>query len=317
MIEAENLTKYFGSKAAIRDVSLRVKEGEIVGFLGPNGAGKTTTMRILTCFFPPTSGRARVAGYDVMENSLEVRRQVGYFPEKAPIPQDMTVKSYLHMVAEIKGVKRKDRKKKLAAVIERFGIKNVVSKSIKRLSKGYQQRVCLAQAFIHDPSILILDEPTIGLDTEQVVTIRRIIKELAGQKTILLSTHILPEVSMTCQKVIIINEGRIVAVDTPENLTSRLQKASQIQLKLEGPTTEEVVKELKKVPHVLEVEESGPVTGSILSYLVKFEKNAVNTPRDIAVRVQGKSWGLYEMRSVVMSLEEVFLKLVTEEGVEK
>lgn len=316
MIEVENLTKYFGSKPAIEDVSFRVEEGEIVGFLGPNGAGKTTTMRILTCFFPPSSGRAKVAGYDVIENSLEVRKLIGYFPEKAPLPQDMTVVAYLNMAAEIKGLKRKDRKERLGEVMERFRIKNVASKSIKKLSKGYRQRVCLAQAFIHDPPILILDEPTIGLDPEQVVETRGFIKSLADRKTIFLSTHILPEVSMTCQKVIVINEGRIVAVGTPENLTTQLQKSSQILLKIEGPK-EEVLKELREAPYVIEVEEGGFDNTGIFSYLVKFEKNEVNTPRDIALRVHNKNWGLHELRPVGMSLEEVFMKLVTEEGKEE
>ena len=316
MIEAENLTKYFGSKAAIEGVSFKVEEGEIVGFLGPNGAGKTTTMRILTCFFPPSSGRAIVAGYDVIENSLEVRKLIGYFPEKAPLPQDMTVTAYLNMAAEIKGLKRKERKKRLGEVMERFKIESVASKSIKKLSKGYSQRVCLAQAFINDPPILILDEPTIGLDPEQVVETREFIKSLADRKTIFLSTHILPEVSMTCQKVIVINEGRIVAVGTPGNLTTQFQKSSQILLRIEGPK-EEILKELKEAPHVIGVEESGFDKAGIFCYLVKFEKNEVNTPRDIALRVHKKNWWLHELRPVVMSLEEVFMKVVTEEGREE
>jgi len=315
MIEVEHLTKYYGLKPAIQDVSFRVKKGEIVGFLGPNGAGKTTTMRILTCFFPPTTGTVRVAGFDVSEKSLEVRRRIGYFPEKAPLPQDMVVKSYLNMAAEIKGVKGKDRKIKVEEIMERFAINNISSKSIKNISKGYRQRVCLAQAFINDPPILILDEPTIGLDPEQVIETRRFIKGFSGEKTILLSTHIMPEVSMTCQKVIIINEGRIVAADTPENLTTLLQKFSQIQVKIEGPK-EEAIKELRSVPHVKEVEEGGGDKSGIYSFLVKYEKKADHTPREIAARVNGKNWGLCEMKPVVMSLEEVFMKLVTHEGME-
>jgi ABC-2 type transport system ATP-binding protein len=316
MIEVEKLTKYFDTKAAIKDVSFTVEKGEVVGLLGPNGAGKTTTMRILTCFFPPTSGKARVAGYDVLENPLEVRTQFGYFPEKAPLPPDMTVRSFLQMVAEIKGVKRKDQERKLEELMDRFAVSNVASKPIKKLSKGYCQRVCLAQAFINDPSILILDEPTIGLDPEQVIEVRNLIRSLAGEKTILLSTHILPEVSVTCQKVIVINEGKIVAADTPENLAIQLPGTSQILVTIDGPKNE-VLKELREAQHVIEVEEKESSSTSIFSYSVKFEKSAPDTPRDIACRVHKKNWGLCEMRSVAMSLEEVFMKLITEEVVEE
>ncbi|MDY6972262.1 MAG: ATP-binding cassette domain-containing protein [Thermodesulfobacteriota bacterium] len=314
MIEADNLSKHFGSKVAVEDVSLRVEEGEIVGFLGPNGAGKTTVMRILTCFFPPTSGSARVAGYDVLENSLEVRRRIGYFPERVPIPQDMTIESFLYMAAEIKGVRKKNRNRTVGEVMERFNLNRVAAKSIKRLSKGYHQRVGLAQAFINDPPILILDEPTIGLDTEQVVITRQLIKGLAGEKTILLSTHILPEVAMTCQKVIIINAGSIVAIDSPENLTCRLQETSRVRVTIEAPIRAEVTEELRRMPHVLDVEENWTTTGGKLSFLVQFEKTAFHTPRDIAAMVHQKGWGLFEMTEVSMSLEEVVLKLVTEEG---
>ncbi len=218
MIEVENLTKYYGDRPAIDNITFRVEKGEILGFLGPNGAGKTTTMRILAGFFPPTSGIARVAGYDVVNNSIDVRRRIGYMPETIPLYKDMRVKEYLEFVAEVKGVPRKRRKSKIEKAMKECGTTEVYHRLIGKLSKGFQQRVGLAQALLHDPEVLILDEPTIGLDPKQIIEIRQLIKSLAGERTIILSTHILPEVSMTCQRVIIINEGKIIAMDTPENL---------------------------------------------------------------------------------------------------
>jgi ABC-2 type transport system ATP-binding protein len=230
MIEVENLTKYYGEIRGIEGVSFLIEKGEIVGFLGPNGSGKTTTMRILTCFFPPTSGRAKVAGYDVTAHSREVRRRIGYMPETVPLYPDMKVKTYLTFVAEAKRMDVQLRKKKMGMIMEQCGIEHVSHRLVGNLSKGFRQRVGLAQALINDPEVLILDEPTIGLDPKQVVEIRDLIKDLAGERTIILSSHVLPEVSMTCERVIIIHEGRVVAVDTPDNLMARLQKTVKTEL---------------------------------------------------------------------------------------
>jgi len=230
MIEVQNLTRVFGDKVAIDNISFKVEKGEILGFLGPNAAGKTTTMRILTCYLPATSGTVKISGFDIFDDSLEVRKRIGYLPENPPLYKEMVVDDYLYFVAKIKGVDSKERKKKVAASVERSPIGTVRGRIIGKLSKGYRQRVGLAQALLHDPEVLILDEPTSSLDPKQIIEVRELIKTLDGDHTIILSTHILPEVSMTCERVIIINEGKLVAVDTPENLTSKLRGADKLLL---------------------------------------------------------------------------------------
>jgi len=252
LIEVEHLTKYFGSIKAVDDISFTVNTGEIVGFLGPNGAGKTTTMRILAGFLPPTSGTTRVAGIDVLHQSLRVRRKVGYFPERVPLYPDMKVMSFLDFAAEVKGVPRRERKKKVEEKMDMCGVTPMSKKLIGHLSKGYRQRVCLAQALINDPEILVLDEPTIGLDPEQITDIRNLIRNLRGKRTIMLSTHILPEVSMTCDRVIIIDRGKLVVEDTPENLNNRLRTSNRIMVKVEGPAAE-VEKKLASLPDIIKV----------------------------------------------------------------
>src|ERR1700704_4548993 len=234
MIEVENLTKRYGRTTAVDGISFRVHKGEILGFLGPNGAGKTTTMRILTCYLPPTEGTARVAGFDVFEQPMEVKRRVGYTPETPPLYPDMDVGSFLDFCAKIKGVPGKDRRARISDAMEKTRISDVRGTLIGRLSKGYRQRVGLAQAILHNPDVLILDEPTSGLDPKQIIETRELIKGLGGEHTIVLSTHILPEVSMTCGRVVIINKGRVVAEDTPENLTHRLQGAATVRLEVKG-----------------------------------------------------------------------------------
>jgi ABC-2 type transport system ATP-binding protein len=223
VIEVEHLTKRYGTVTAVDDISFRVNKGEILGFLGPNGAGKTTTMRVLTGYMPATNGRAVVAGYDVFDHPIEAKRRTGYLPETPPLYPEMTVREYLDFVAKIKGVTPKDRQSRLKSVMERTWIADMAGRECGKLSKGYRQRVGLAQALIHNPEVLILDEPTAGLDPKQIIETRRLIKELAGDHTIILSTHILPEVSQTCQRVVIINKGKVVAIDTPDNLTQRLR----------------------------------------------------------------------------------------------
>jgi len=311
MIEVDSLSKYFGSIQAVRDISFKIDKGEIVGFLGPNGAGKTTTMRILTCFFPPTSGKARIAGYDIFKDPLEVRRKIGYFLEKAPLYPDMTVKSFLNFVAEVRGIGKSDKKQKITKVMGDCGIEQVASRLIGNLSKGYRQRVCLAQSLIHDPDVLILDEPTIGLDPEHVVEVRELIKDLGSERTVLLSSHILPEVSMICQRVIIIDEGKIIAEDTPQNLMDKLQTFSRTFVQIEGPS-DSVLKELKKLSGILQVEEKGAVSQKVFSYLVEAKKD-VDIGKAISSAVFKNNWGILEIRPVTMTLEEIFLKLVTEE----
>ena len=313
MIEVENLTKYYGEIRGIEDVSFSIKKGEITGFLGPNGSGKTTTMRILTCFFPPNSGRARVAGYDVIENPIEVRRRIGYVPETVPLYPDMKVKTYLNFVAEAKRMEKGQRRRKINEIMEQCGILGVSHRLVGNLSKGYRQRVGLAQALINDPEVLILDEPTIGLDPKQVVEIRQFIKNLAGERTIILSTHILSEVSMTCERVIIIHEGKIVAVDTPENLMGRLQKTSRTLIQIEGGQ-QEVKDKLKTIPGVINILEKGESSPGVFSYEVESEKDGGITG-ELTYLVYSNKWKLVEMRSMKMSLENIFIELTKEDKV--
>ncbi len=234
MIEVEGLTKRYGRATAVDGVSFKVEKGEILGFLGPNGAGKTTTMRILTCYLPPTEGAARVAGHDVFSQPMEVKKRVGYLPETPPLYPDMEVADYLDFCAKIKGVPAKERRTRVADAIEKCRVGDVRDKLIAKLSKGYRQRVGLAQAILHNPDVLILDEPTAGLDPKQIIETRDLIRGLGGSHTVVLSTHILPEVSMTCGRVVIINKGRVVAEDTPDNLTRRLKGAGVTRIEVRG-----------------------------------------------------------------------------------
>ena len=310
-IEVEHLTKFYGSARGIKDVSFSVKQGEIMGFLGPNGSGKTTTMRILTCFFPQTSGTARICGYDTLKNPLEVRRRLGYLPETVPLYLDMPVFSYLKFFAEVKGVARSKRKSKVDEVIQRCGITDVAHRLIGKLSKGYRQRVGIAQSLLHDPEVLILDEPTIGLDPRQIIEIRNLIKSLGKKQTVILSTHILPEVSMTCDRVIIIHEGKLVAVDTPENLIKRLQEVPTVLVKAEGPARE-IADAMGKITGVLGVKEARGSGYDVPSFLVETRKD-VFVLNDLARTIYEHGWQLKEIRPVDMTLEEIFIKLVTKE----
>jgi ABC-2 type transport system ATP-binding protein len=311
MIEVEHLTKYYGEIRGIEDVSFSVGKGEIIGFLGPNGSGKTTTMRILTCFFPPTRGKARVAGYEVTQNPVEVRKRIGYMPETVPLYPDMKVATYLGFVAESKRVEKSKRKSAIGEAMEQCGIVDVAHRLVGNLSKGYRQRVGVAQALIGNPEVLILDEPTIGLDPQQVVEIRNLIKSLAGKRTIILSTHILPEASVTCEKVIIIHQGRIVAVDTPQRLMERLEKSSRTVLQIEG-APQEIAERLRMIPGVIKVVEQGGVSPGVCSFEVEYEKEREISSELLSV-VSRSKWKLIEMRAEKMSLEDIFIKVVTEE----
>jgi ABC-2 type transport system ATP-binding protein len=316
VIEVDHLSKRYGSVKAIEDVSFTVEKGEILGFLGPNGAGKTTTMRILTCFLPATDGTARVAGFDIFQNPMEVKRRIGYMPENPPLYTEMSVDGYLDFVARIKGVDPRDRKKKIGEVKAKVSIQEYSGTLVKNLSKGFKQRLGLAQALIHDPEVLILDEPTVGLDPNQIIEVRHLIKNLAGNHTIILSTHILPEVGMTCQRVVIINNGRIAAVDTPENLTRQMQGSEKIFLEVKGP--ESVVKEkLREIDGVLQVVTLPREGESGAAFHFELETDVKKEVRGrIARKVVESGFDLLELRTQVMSLEEVFLKLTTkEEGV--
>ncbi|MEJ5375171.1 MAG: ATP-binding cassette domain-containing protein [bacterium] len=312
MIEVERVSKFYGPVAAIHDVSFQVDKGEIVGFLGPNGAGKTTTMRVLTCFHPPSSGTARVAGFDVFKDSLEVRRRVGYLPESVPLYTDQTVWSYLNFIAEVRGIGKSQRKAQVARVMEECGLDQVGDRLIGRLSKGYRQRVGIAQALVHRPQVLILDEPTIGLDPKQIIEIRQLIRGLAGERTVIVSTHILPEVSMVCSRALIINQGRIVAADTPENLTLRLQKGMRIQLQVRAQEPSQVEAALRSVRGVSRVTWERDVSDGVRAYMVE-STDRRDLRAALAREIIGRGWDLLELRSVEMSLEDIFLQLVTEE----
>jgi ABC-2 type transport system ATP-binding protein len=304
MIEVENLTKRYGRHTAVDGISFRVHKGEILGFLGPNGAGKTTTMRILTCYLPPTEGTARVAGFDVFEQPLEVKRRVGYTPETPPLYPDMDVGSFLDFCAKIKGVPARERKTRIADAMEKTRVADVRGTLIGRLSKGYRQRVGLAQAILHNPDVLILDEPTAGLDPKQILETRELIKGLGGEHTIVLSTHILPEVSMTCGRVVIINKGRVVAEDTPENLTHRLQGAAGVRLEVKG-AEEGLEATLSSVPGVKAVRHPRPGV-----YEVDAESGRDVRP-DLARAVVARGLDLLSLQQSGMSLEEIFLHLTT------
>lgn len=308
MIKVIELKKKFGIIPAINGLSFEVDQGEIVGFLGPNGAGKTTTMRILSCFFPPTSGQAFVAGYDVVKNSLKVRSKVGYFIEKAPLYTDMTVSGFLDFAADARLLTKNEKKLKIGRSMEECGINNVSKKLIKNLSRGYRQRVAMAQVLLHDPEVLILDEPTIGLDPEQVVEIRKLIKGMDSKRTVLLSTHILHDVSTICNRIIIIDKGKIIAEDTPENLTNKLRKTYSIYVKVDGPR-DKIIHELKKIHGVISVDIKENISNNISSYVIE-SKNEKDLSIKISRTIFDNNWGLIEIKPVLMSLEDIFLKVL-------
>jgi len=312
LIEVQDLTKTFGERTAVDHISFAVNKGEILGFLGPNGAGKTTTMRMLTSFMPATSGTARIAGFDVFDNSLEVRRHIGYLPENPPVYPDMTVESYLDFVARIKGVLAEKRAQRVTDALEKTNITDKRDELIKRLSRGYKQRVGLAQALVHDPDVIILDEPTVGLDPKQIIEVRHLIKNLAGNHTIVLSTHILPEVSMTCDRVVIINKGKIAAVDTPQNLTSQLKGGQRIRVEVQA--SEQPLREvLAQIPGASRVQiEAAPLTGHVLATIEAAEGKDIRSA--IAARIVEKGWPLFELKGVSLSLEDIFLELTTDDA---
>ena len=308
MIEAEGLTKFYGPIGAIRNVSFQIEKGEVVGFLGPNGAGKSTTIRILTCYMPPSSGMARVEGLDVIENSLQIRQKIGYLPESVPLYKDLTVRRFLRFAASSKGVEAKRMNAEVSRVISACGLEKNADRIIGNLSKGFRQRVGLAQALLNDPSVLILDEPTIGLDPAHIIEIRRLIQDLRGDRTILLSSHILPEVAQLCQRVIIINKGEIVATDSPANLTSQLQKTVKIVLEVSGPSQEFA----QAIENMTGVQKVSLVSNGTSKFVIETDPSTDLRPEIAAMAVQ-KGCGLLELRTIQLSLEDIFMQLVTEE----
>jgi ABC-2 type transport system ATP-binding protein len=313
MIKVEGLTKRYPRTLAVDNVSFEVEKGQIVGFLGPNGAGKTTTMRVLTCFLPPSEGRAEVAGYDVTTHSMDVKKRIGYLPETPPLYPEMEVGEYLDFVARLKGIPNADVKRRVQDAAERCRVADVTRKLIAKLSKGYRQRVGLAQAIIHNPDVLILDEPTSGLDPKQIIETRDLIKSLAGDHTIILSTHILPEVEAICERVIIINKGRIAATDTVANLTTRLRGSEVVAVEVsarEGETrTADIQRKLEQVGGVSRVTAKDNRNGR-----ARFEVESLQGQHirpEVARAVIESGWNLHDMHAAGLSLEEIFLELTS------
>lgn len=312
MIQVESVSKRFGSVQALRDISFEVNAGEIIGLLGPNGAGKTTMMRILSCFMPPGGGRVRIDGLDAGKDSLAIRKRIGYFLEKASIYPDMRVCKFLEFAAAIKGVPRWLRKKAVSNVVDLCGLGRVRRRIIANLSKGYRQRVGLAQALLNNPMILLLDEPASGLDPEQVAEVRRMVRGLAGERTVILSSHILSEVSRICNRVIIIDKGAVVASGTPEALGLQLQESNCLRVLID-PDGEEVARKLAALPGVSRVDR-GDQAGRNGAYYIIHAQNGVDAPRALCALAFENGWVLREISPVTLSLEDVFLKLTAGDG---
>ena len=311
MIEVKKLTKFYGPNRAVEDVSFTVEKGQILGLLGPNGAGKTTIMRILTGYFQPTSGSETVAGFDVVEETMEVKKRIGYLQEVLPLYHEMVVSSYLEFVAELKGVPKNDRKKQIRKAMELTRTNDVSNRIIGRLSRGYKQRVGLAQALLNEPEVLILDEPTIGLDPKQIIEIRELIKNMAGERTVILSSHILPEVSMTCNKVVIIDAGHIVAEDTQEGLLQKSEGGDRVSVKLKGNLTgEDIKKEFTKINNAGIVSVKNEGSSTVIEVV---RAGSIDIREDIFRTAVKNDWVILEMKSAALSLEQVFLKLTTRE----
>jgi ABC-2 type transport system ATP-binding protein len=317
MIKVEGLTKRYARTVAVDNISFEVEKGQIVGFLGPNGAGKTTTMRVLTCFLPPTEGTANVAGFDVLEHPMQVKRRIGYLPETPPLYPEMEVSEYLDFVGQLKGIPSADIKRRVDEVEDRCALGDVRTKLIAKLSKGYRQRVGIAQAIIHNPDVLILDEPTSGLDPKQIIEIRALLKALAGDHTIILSTHILSEVEQSCERVIIISQGKLVAIDSVSNLTNRLRGSEAVALEVESPdgrpNPSEVQQRLEQVPGVSRVVMRDSKDSRIVFEIESLQGRHIRS--ELARSVVQAGWNLSELRPVGLSLEDIFLQLTTAEKI--
>ncbi|MEG1996006.1 MAG: ATP-binding cassette domain-containing protein [Oscillospiraceae bacterium] len=311
MIEVKNLTKKYGSKIAVDNISFTVNKGEILGFLGPNGAGKSTTMNILTGYLSATGGNAKIGEFDILENPIAAKKCIGYLPEQPPLYPDMTVREYLEFVYDLKNVKepRNEHIKKVCNIVK---ISNVFGRLISNLSKGYKQRVGIAQALIGNPEVLVLDEPTVGLDPKQIIEIRTLIKQLSSTHTVILSSHILPEVQAVCDRVIVINNGRIVADDTEGNLSRDLSKDKRFNIRVEGPESE-VSKMLSGIAGMKEVQELGKREDGVFDYIVEADEG-IDIRREVFSRLAQRNWPLLGMRSSELTLEDIFLKLTTDDG---
>lgn len=310
MIEVLNLTKSYGLIKAVQDLNFTVNKGEILGFLGPNGAGKSTTMNMITGYLPSTSGTVKVNGYDVSVEPYEVKKRIGYLPEHPPLYTDLTVQEYLDFVSELKKVDRKKRKSQVSDIMELVKISDVRNRLINHLSKGYRQRVGLAQALIGNPEVLILDEPTVGLDPTQIIEVRKLIKALGKDHTIILSSHIMQEISAVCERVIIINKGKIVAIDTPENIAKSVESAAMYSVRIDGPE-DKVIKALKEIVGVRNVKENGKVEG-VTEYLVETDKD-IDLRKPIFFEMAKHGYPILEIKTVSLNLEEAFLKIVSKD----
>lgn len=309
MIEVKNLTKRYGPTVAVDNVSFSAQAGEVLGFLGPNGAGKTTTMRVLTCYLSADEGNATVDGYDVFDQSVEVRKRIGYLPESAPLYTDMGVIDYLKFIAQVRDIPKSQRQQRTREVIDICGLESVIQKDVGELSKGFRQRLGLAQSLIHDPPILIMDEPTSGLDPNQIIEIRNLIKEIGKEKMIIFSTHILPEVSATCSRILIINNGKIVANGSPESLADRAKGGEVVDITIRG-SAEEIEAKLQDLDFVNEFNRMDTVDG-LLSYRITSDKGK-NAAEELFQFVVQNGWSLTELRQESVSLEDVFLELTGE-----
>lgn len=309
MIEVKNLTKRYGPTVAVDNVSFNAKAGEVLGFLGPNGAGKTTTMRVLTCYLSADEGNATVDGYDVFDQSVEVRKRIGYLPESAPLYLDMGVIDYLKFIAQVRDIPKSQRQQRTKEVIDICGLESVIQKDVGELSKGFRQRLGLAQCLIHNPPILIMDEPTSGLDPNQIIEIRNLIKEIGKEKMIIFSTHILPEVSATCSRILIINNGKIVANGSPESLAERAKGGEVVDITIRGPA-DEIESKLQDLNFVNEFDRVNTVDG-LLSYRIASEKGT-NAAEELFQFVVQNGWSLTELRQESVSLEDVFRELTGE-----
>jgi ABC-2 type transport system ATP-binding protein len=312
LIEVDHLSKQYGSLVAVNDLSFTVNKGEIVGFLGPNGAGKTTTMRILTGYLPATQGTARIAGFDIFDSPLEVKRRIGYLPEHPPVYRDMYVRSYLTFVSKIKGVPNGVRRERIDQVMERCGIQDRAGQLIGQLSKGYQQRVGIAQAIVHNPDVIILDEPTIGLDPNQIRDVRHLVKGLAREHTVILSTHILPEVEMTCDRVVIINKGQIAAVDSPKNLMDEVAGQQKLRVEVAGDVAaaERIAQGVPGVVSVSVVKGENPEGIAVMDLAAPAD---ADIRAELSKRLVGAGLDLLELRGMAASLEDIFHQLTTTE----
>jgi ABC-2 type transport system ATP-binding protein len=313
VIEVRHLTKHFGATVAVKDVSFDVSKGEVLGFLGPNGAGKSTTMRVLTGYIPPTEGTARIAGHDVLEDSLAVRRRIGYLPENAPLYGDMEVIDFLRFVSDVRGIAPGETRERIARMVRVCGLEKVVGRVIHHLSRGYRQRVGLAQAMIHDPDILILDEPTSGLDPNQIIEIRELIRELGREKTVILSTHILPEATQTCGRVLIINEGSLIASGSPEELSHQVEGAGAVHLSVRAVSREEVEAKLAASPLVDSVRYSGATDGNLHHFTARGSR-VQGLGEGLFALAVSHGWTLAELHVEAASLEDVFRRLTRGES---